>query len=197
MLTLAIIFFLIMGLLSVPVDLFFKSNKNFKNYVDVEIRWFFGLFKFWPLAMHLEDAPESSRVKAIKITKKKEKNKNKIDMLFARRVVFNYEIRTILFHHLLNLVKTIHFMSGKLAIKFGFRDPGETGKILGQMLAVKYACCDNIGDKLILNPDFDQEVFEWDGHVHIRLIPMEIFIKSLSLFFSPGLWKGLYHAKQV
>lgn len=61
----------------------------------------------------------------------------------------------------------------RLIWHFGFNNPATTGQVLG-MLSIFYPLC---GDRMVLQPEFGQEIMEGEVRLHgsIRLLPFVVF----------------------
>ncbi len=173
----------VIGVLSIPIDVYFESKKDLTSYNRLEVRWLFGIIHFDPF----------QKKKNHKLpTPKTNKDKEKTNLTFIRRVISNRSMKKRIFSFLWDILHAIRLKRGYITLEFGHSDPAETAIILGKLYAAQYALIDPTESYIKIIPNFTQEVFYWDGQGLIRLFPAEIISKFLKFILSPTIWRNIY-----
>ena len=77
----------------------------------------------------------------------------------------------------------------RLRARVGLGDPADTGQLwaivgpISGMLAVS--------DEVVIEPDFVDAVFEFDGSGRLSLVPLHVIATLIGLLFSPAVWRGV------
>jgi hypothetical protein len=88
------------------------------------------------------------------------------------------------------LLRAVRIHDFRLCVRFGFDNPADTG----MLLAAAAPALAMLQDRLVLVPDFDQEIAQADGNVDVRIYPVRIVIASVMFLLS---WPTLKAAKAL
>lgn len=171
---LGIILFLVL-LLSIPVDLTFRIERdtNFRSMVRLE--WMFGL-----IGKGLERGGKKKE-RAKKKRKKKgraRKFKPFLAMLRTRGFLRNF------LKYLRDVIRRFHIQKLKLVIRFGLTDPADTGFLLAVLTPAIVVTNSFSSFDAQLSPDFECEMVQGYFQGGIRVFPIQIVWCSLRFFLS-------------
>lgn len=185
---------LLVGVLSLPIDLFFKTNSRSSKKAVFEVAWAFGLIRFRPTGSSKKKKKEKEPDEQ---KKSKKKRTGSMQLSFLRRLIKNKRFRDRIIGFFKDLLHAIHHKSGYLTVELGLDDPADTAMVVGHFYSLQYSILDPTEEFLKVTPIFNEETIEWDGYGEIRIFPAQIIGSVIQLLVSPTIWKGLYEAKRA
>lgn len=189
-------------LLAVPVELTFKIGHTKKTDGQVNVRWLFGLVRFYI------DIPGTAKPKKPKkkITRYQSKpvkeprphrgksgSKNILSLL--KQPIF----RRRLYRFLRELLRATHSHDLDFRLRIGLGDPADTGR-LWAFLGPVAAMTANIHSATIsITPEFTDQVFEINSQGNFRLIPLQFIVLTTEFVLSPHIlrtWRLVYRSNR-
>ncbi|MEJ2636702.1 MAG: DUF2953 domain-containing protein [Calditrichia bacterium] len=178
---LAILFGLLLLLLSIPVDFIFQFDSRQSPALHFQIGWLFSLARF-KIGKKKKIKPKRKnpdKKKAKKRGRKKGASKFRFLGLITEAL-----LRRV-FRLLLDIFRAIHFRKVGADIRAGLGEPADTGMIFGLTSPVFLLLPNSVQSQIRLSPDFgDEAVFAGDASGSIRLWPIEIIFIALKFIFS-------------
>ena len=164
-------------LLSVPVDLAFRVQRQTSFRTDLTVRWMFGLVEF----------PLKGRKPRGKPAKPKAKKRSRAARLLPRLLG---ALRSAKFRHRLlrfcrDIIAALRLRDCGLRLRLGFDDPADTGVVwafVGPLVALFEA---REAANVDVGADFGRETLEVDAGGKVRLIPAHLAWIFLVLALSP------------
>ena len=187
---LLIVVLLISALLAIPVSLAFNISKENKFESEFKLGWLFGLVRVQIPTQ--EKKPEPSD------TKKKEKDKvvkratRKRKGRSAMHLVFNQQFRQRLFKYTSDIWRSIKKEDIEIYVQAGFDDPANTGQLWGFVGPVAGRLAGIQQHSINIQPNFINQVFEFEGKGELRFSPLKIIGISFGLLLSPSMWRAGY-----
>lgn len=191
MLWIAGIIVFILALLAVPLELKFTVRREESFRGEVWFRWLFGAVE---ISRELGGKAEYSKARAAAEKKTQRKKRTKKKRRSARRIlaVLRSEgfVRRVL-QLVRDLWRSLHVrvaFQGRL----GLDDPADTGRLWGVLGPLNGVLAGFPFSELSLVPDFEKEVFRFQGTGQIRIVPVQLLIIVTLFMFSPAVWKAIW-----
>lgn len=188
-----IILFLLVALLAVPVVLTFRITWPQEEERELELQWAFGLVRVQipvsaPTATssELEEVADQIEQAEEKPESKKKKRQNNF---FA--VIRQKPFRQRIFRYIRDLWHAIQKRGMSLRLRIGLDDPADTGQLWALMGPVAGILASSREVSFVIEPEFQEETFEFDSSGSIKFVPMQILVLTLTMLCSPAVWRGL------
>ncbi len=178
---LAILFGLLLLLLSIPVDFIFQFDSRQSPALHFQIGWLFSLarFKIGKKKKKKPKRKKPDKKKAKKRGRKKGGSKFRFLGLITEAL-----LRRVL-RLVMDIFRAIHFRKVGADLRAGLGEPADTGMIFGLASPAFLLLPNSIQSQIRLSPDFgDEAVFAGDAFGSIRLWPIEIIFIVLKFIFS-------------
>lgn len=192
MVTAAVIFLLLVGLLAIPITLDIQLAWDDRLRDDVTLSWAFGLVRL-PISPRREKPTAPDTNKPEKAAKRRHRKKRK--RFNAIGVLRQKASRRRLLRFLNDLWKAIAKRDVSLRLRLGLGDPADTGllwSIVGPLSGYLATLQDA---SILIEPDFFGTTLEFEGSGRLRVVPLHVVFLVLGLLLSPAMHKGIRQTK--
>jgi hypothetical protein len=176
---------LIVILLALPVTLTYQFSWKQTPSVNLRLNWAFGLVRADVSPDLAKPKPDAAGKKARQWRKSKDRNAN--FMAAIRQKSF----RRRMFRFVSDLWGAIHKKDVRLLVRMGLGDPADTGQLWAVLGPLSGAVLRPRDITIAVEPDFVYSTLEVDSSGTVRMIPLQVAIIALGLFFSPTVWRGI------
>ena len=176
---------LLIILLAVPLELAFDIERVGQINGQVSIRWLFGLVRF-RIEIPVNVKPKKTKLQARSASgKTPEKCKKRRGSSKVITVLKRATFRGRLIKFIKDLLRATHAHELMLRFRIGLGDPADTGQ-LWALLGPIAAMAQNIRSGVVrIEPEFIEQVFEFQGKGRFRLIPLEFIVLAIAFVLSP------------
>lgn len=171
-----------------PLTLTYQFSWKQTLSANLRLNWAFGLVRADvspDLAKPEAGEPEAAGQKAARWGKSKGKGTN--FMAAIRQTSFRRRI----FRFMSDLWRAIHKKDVRLLVRLGLGDPADTGQLWAALGPLSGMLSRLRDIRIAIEPDFLDSTLEVDSSGTIRMIPLQLAIIALGLFFSPTVWRGI------
>ncbi len=100
------------------------------------------------------------------------------------------------FRYLWDMARRVRFVSLHVAGRFGLDDPCATGRLWGHLCAFTGFLHGAKRVRLLVEPEFEETVFELDGRGEIRIVPVTLLLPTVRFIFSPATLRTAWAASR-
>jgi len=193
---------LLLILISIPLDLAFEINRTDRVDGYVRLRWLFGLvrMKFDIPSEHEEESSQapSGEPKTAK-PRKARKRKSKTSPASVLSALRQPALHKRVLRFIRDLFRATHARDIFLRLRIGLGDPADTGRLWGVVGPATAMIPASENMQLIVEPEFMDPVFEFQGRGRFRLIPIQFMALATAFLLSPPVrrtWLILRRGKQ-
>ncbi|HEX4922583.1 MAG TPA: hypothetical protein VFV50_00805 [Bdellovibrionales bacterium] len=186
----ALLVFLLMliGLLSIPVDLKASSVFDGAHRFNGRVEWLWGLVGFELKRKREAAKAPGTKPGSVRDKKPERRGFSPLKFFSAPGMVPK------LWHFVVRLLRAIHLRKGFLRLRLGLESPGETGQVLGLWHSLRWPLLGPRDVPIELVPAFDGPHLSWIGHGEARIYPAEVLGVTLAFLLSPSVARGAYAA---
>lgn len=183
----------VLFLLASPVTISFSIVRREAFSARITIGWLFGLLRFTPFmagdgkrtrrkrrrpATAAAEPDDSSGEAPRKATRAPAKRFHKLlkSKGFVRGVL----------RFLRDMTRCVRFVSLRVAGRVGLDDPCDTGRLWGSICAVTGFLHGAKRVRFLVEPEFNEAVFELDGQGEIRIVPVTLLLPTARFVLSPA-----------
>ncbi len=88
----------------------------------------------------------------------------------------------------------VRFVSLRIAGRFGFENPYDTGRLWGYICAFTGFLHGSERVRLLVEPEFDEAIFEFDGEGEFRVVPVALLLPAARFVLSPATLRAAWTA---
>ena len=196
----AVVLLAVLLLLAIPVTISFSVVRREAFSGRITIGWLFGLLQFTPSKpgragrskkkrrpsadrTEPDDAPGETPSAAPRAS-----GKRFTALLKSKRFV-----RGVLkFTH--GMAMRVRFVSLRVAGRFGLENPYDTGRLWGYICAFTGFLHGSKRVRLLVEPEFEEAIFEFDGEGELRVVPVTLFWPAARFVLSPATLRAAWTA---
>ena len=183
LLIIAILFVLLLVLLTVPISVAFRMDRIKEINGHVIFHWLFGLVRFRigiPRAVKaVTRHPKKPREKT-----KKRKQGGNVRVVIALLKQSAFRRRAIRF--IKDLLCAAHARDLYLRLRIGLGDPADTGRLWGFLGPVAGIVTNLRSAEVRIEPEFMAPALEVESHGEFRLIPLQFIALATAFMLSPA-----------
>ena len=186
MLTGVLIFLIaVLALLAIPIAFEFRVAWPGAARSEVVLVWALGLLRFRLPTDRAEETPtaEKSLPESVSLSGKTPPN--------VWAAVRQRPFRQRLYRLGRDLWYSIGKENVRVRARIGLGDPADTGQLWAAFGPVAGLLANVKDISMLLEPDFDDATFEFDGRGKVQLVPLRIIGILLGFLFSPVIWRGM------
>ena len=178
----------LLALLAIPLTLTFQVAWPDVPRSKAEVTWAFGLLRkhITPAAQRRDEAARGdTRERTARARRPRSAQSGVLKALGQR------EFRDRILRFASDLWHAVHKRDVRLRLRVGLGDPADTGQLWG-FLGPMAGLLGSVREiAIVLEPEFEDEVLEFDGDGCVRVVPLRLILLFIALMLSPALWRGI------
>lgn len=182
---LLIFLFVVIALLAIPLALEFRVGWPNDARNEIVLVWARGLVR---TAIPTGDPSNASKKGGARSGHKKRGRRKPVNFL---AVIRQRTFRQRLYRFAKDLWHSITREELLVRARIGLGDPAETGQLWAIVGPVSGALAAVKGATIVIEPDFVDAAFEFDGSGRLSLIPLQVIVTLIGLLVSPAIWRGI------
>lgn len=182
---LLIVLLLVIALLAIPLVIEFRVKWPDREQNEMVLVWALGFVRARIGTRGPEQASRASSKPPESIKGDRGKSTN---VLAAIRLK---SLRQRIYRFVGDLWRSIKKENVQVHARIGLGDPADTGKLWAFVGPVSGMVAGLNEVSAVIEPDFADEIFEFDGRGKIRIVPLQIVAVAIRLLISPAIWRGL------
>jgi hypothetical protein len=172
----------LLAILAVPVDVAFRLEGTEAIASGITVRWLFGLLRVGvPIPRTRRSEPARAKAGRARASRKAGARPRRI-LAVLRQAAFRRRAERFM----KDLVRALHVRRLRLWVRLGLGDPADTG-CLWAFLGPLQALGQSLRNADVrFEPDFTDEVLEFDARGRMMLIPLEVLALAVAFALSPS-----------
>jgi len=175
-------FFLVVLLLSVPVDLSFSYESGEGSRSRMRIGWLFGLIG---KELGGENKGQEKKPKEMKEKRRRRNFRGPLAVFRAR----GFSGRLLLLAR--RLVRSVQVRDVDIELQVGTGDPAETGLLYGVIWPCVALARSGFSPNIRIEPNFVEETFEGHARGAVRVYPIKLIPSLIAFALSPATFRGV------
>ncbi len=187
-------------LFAIPVTISFSVVRREAFSARITIGWLFGLLRFTPSKPGRTGRTKKKPRPAADRTRPDDapgKTPSAAPRAAAKRLTALLKSRGFMRGVLKcthGMATRVRFVSLRIASRFGLGDPYYTGRIWGYFCAFTGFLHGSERVRLLVEPEFDEAIFEFDGEGELRVVPVTLFWPAARFVLSPATLRAAWTA---
>ncbi len=169
---LTVAFIIVLSVLCMPVRVSVIFDTQNRPAMLFRVALFGGLLPIVSTARRRQKRPAKKQTKAASIQSRMRARRNVA--AFARRLLRNLPMLVS------KIVSRVRLERVDAKIRFGLADPANTGVVYGALMPLLQLIGVTERSSIVLHPDFGHEVFDGQGHIGARFVPIALIAPMLS-----------------
>lgn len=208
----AVLLLAVLFLLATPVTISFSIVRREAFSARITIGWLFGLLRFTPSLARSGDrakrrrrrrpvaAPpepdDSSGEAPSEVPSEVPPEAPRVQAKRFRRLLKSKGFVRGVLRFLRDMARCVRFVSLRVAGRIGLDDPCDTGRLWGSICAVTGFLHGAKRVRFLVEPEFNEAVFELDGQGEIRIVPVTLLLPTVRFVLSPATLRAAWAASR-